>query len=75
MNRVNFLNYLSTGRGELDLDDMQAPVMTAIDKTFAWGQLGLGSFDDTADWDDLVLKAVEVGKQEFRLLPVASGAK
>jgi hypothetical protein len=54
---------------------MQAPVMTAIEKTFAWGQIGLGSFDDTADWYDLVLKAVEVGKQEFHPLPIANGAK
>ena len=75
MKRVNFLNYLSTGRGELDFENMQAPVMTAIDRTLARGQIGLGSLDDTPDSDDLVLKAVEVGKQEFRPLPVASGVK
>ena len=38
-------------------DDMTNPVMTAKDKTFQWGQVGMGSFDDTADWDDVVLKA------------------
>lgn len=38
-------------------DDMETPVMTATDKTFAWGRVGVGSFDDTADWDDVRLRA------------------
>lgn len=46
----------STGDIKVYFDDMKEPVMTAVDKTFAWGQIGLGSFDDTADWDDIVLK-------------------
>lgn len=36
-------------------DDMEKPVMTAQDKTFTWGRVGLGSFDDTTDWDDVKL--------------------
>jgi hypothetical protein len=36
-------------------DDMDKPVMTATDKTFTWGRVGLGSFDDTTDWDDVKL--------------------
>jgi hypothetical protein len=36
-------------------DDMEKPVMTAQDKTFTWGRIGLGSFDDTTDWDDVKL--------------------
>jgi hypothetical protein len=28
-------------------------VMTATDTTFAWGQLGLGSFDDSGNWADV----------------------
>ena len=39
----------------LYFDDMENPIMTANDKTFTWGQIGVGSFDDTADWDDLKL--------------------
>jgi hypothetical protein len=31
-------------------DDMKAPVMTATDKTFAAGRVGVGSFDDTGNW-------------------------
>lgn len=36
-------------------DDMQTPVMTATDKTFTWGQVGLGSFDDTGNFANFKL--------------------
>ena len=44
-------------------DDMTKPVMRATDKTFEWGQVGLGSFDDTGDWDDFELRGVEIKKR------------
>jgi hypothetical protein len=34
-------------------DDMKTPIMTASDKTFAWGQVGVGSFDDSGHWADV----------------------
>jgi hypothetical protein len=37
-------------------DDMKNPVMAATDKTFRWGRVGVGSFDDTGDWDDFRLR-------------------
>jgi hypothetical protein len=43
------------GTIEVYFDDMQAPVMTATDKTFTWGQVGLGSFDDTANFANFKL--------------------
>lgn len=43
-------------------DDMEKPVMTAKDKTFAWGQIGVGTFDDTSDWDDIVVRGTKVEK-------------
>ncbi|MBW8883948.1 MAG: hypothetical protein JF612_04050, partial [Planctomycetia bacterium] len=43
---------------EIYFDDLQKPVMTANDKTFAYGRIGLGTFDDTADWDDITLRGV-----------------
>jgi hypothetical protein len=36
-------------------DDMQKPAMTATDTTFVSGQVGVGSFDDTGNFDDLFL--------------------
>jgi len=34
-------------------DDMTTPVMLAMDKTFLRGRIGIGSFDDTANFDDI----------------------
>jgi hypothetical protein len=41
---------------------MTTPVMTAVDKTFKWGQVGIGSFDDTGIFDNFVLRGVKVEK-------------
>jgi hypothetical protein len=40
------------------LDDMAVPVLTARDRTFARGLVGVGSFDDTGFFDDLTLRGV-----------------
>lgn len=37
-------------------DDFERPVMRAIDTTFVWGRVGVGSFDNTGLFDDLVLR-------------------
>jgi len=49
----------STGDIKIFFDDMQEPVMTAVDKTFTWGKIGLGSFDDTGDYDNVKLWGVK----------------
>ncbi len=36
-------------------DDMETPALAAEDKTFAWGRIGLGSFDDTGQFDRVIL--------------------
>lgn len=51
---------VTSGSIEVFFDDLDNPVMTAKDKTFEWGRVGLGTFDDTADFDDVELK----GKKE-----------
>ena len=48
----------SDGTIEIYFDDMQKPVMTANDKTFTHGRIGVGTFDDTADWDDITLRGI-----------------
>jgi len=45
-----------SGLIEVFFDDMTKPVMTAHDKTFVHGRIGLGSFDDTGMFDELVVK-------------------
>ena len=53
---------VSDGTINVYFDDMKNPVMTAKDKTFTWGRVGLGSFDDTADFDNVRLYGAKVEK-------------
>ena len=57
---VKIVRRPSDGTIEIYFDDMQNPVMTASDKTLAWGRIGVGTFDDTADWDDITLRGTKV---------------
>jgi len=34
-------------------DDMNQPAMRALDKTFEWGKIGIGSFDDVGVFDNI----------------------
>ena len=46
----------ATGEIRAYLDDMTAPILTARDLTLPQGLVGIGSFDDTGAFDDIVLK-------------------
>jgi hypothetical protein len=54
---------VKTGEIKVYFDDMKTPVMTATDKTFAWGQIGIGSFDDTGDFATVKLWGEQVEKE------------
>jgi len=53
-----------SGEIRVYFDDMWNPVMTANDKSFVEGQIGLGSFDDTAEFDNLRVSGPTVVKAE-----------
>lgn len=53
-----------SGTIEIYFDDMQTPVMTATDRTFTWGQVGIGSFDDTGRFDDVYLFGRQVANPQ-----------
>lgn len=53
-----------SGLVEVYFDDMTKPVITARDKTFSQGQIGLGSFDDTGMFDDLIIKTPAPDKSQ-----------
>jgi len=57
---VRIIRHADSGEIAIYFDDMKTPAMTAKDKTFSWGRVGLGSFDDTADFDDLKLHGIEI---------------
>jgi hypothetical protein len=61
--RVKIVRRLGDGTIEVYFDDMKTPVMAATDKTFAWGRVGVGSFDDTGNWDDITLRAIKVNQK------------
>ncbi len=47
------------GKIEVYFDDMTRPVMTASDRTFGKGKIGVGSFDDRIDVSEVILKVKE----------------
>jgi len=53
--RARIIRKVDAGTIEVYFDDLETPVMTAVDKTFTWGQIGIGSFDDTGCFDDIKL--------------------
>ncbi len=57
---VKVVRKADAGMIEVYFDDMKAPAMTATDRTFAWGRVGVGTFDDTGNWDDIRLRGVRV---------------
>jgi hypothetical protein len=59
---VKVVRRVADGTIEVFFDDMEKPVMTARDKTFPWGRIGIGTFDDTSDWAWVKLNGVKAGK-------------
>ena len=59
---------VESGKIDVYFDDMAKPVKSAVDKTFTWGQVGIGSFDDKGYFDDIVLRggAIKKGKPQGR---------
>ncbi len=50
---VRVVRRVKDGLIQVYFDDMKTPIMTAHDTTIVRGRIGLGSFDDTAQFDNL----------------------
>lgn len=63
---VKIVRTVDSGKIAVFFDDMENPVMTAEDSTFVNGRIGLGSFDDIGDFDNVVLRGrrVETAAEE-----------
>lgn len=59
--KVRVARDAGSGLIEVFFDDLAKPIMTANDKTFTWGRIGVGSFDDTGVFDDLVIRGRRKG--------------
>jgi len=55
--KVKVRHDTQTGLIEVFFDDMESPTMTAVDKTFLWGRVGIGTFDDHGNFDNVQLRA------------------
>jgi hypothetical protein len=62
--QLRVVRNVSDGTIQVYFDDLETPAMTASDKTFTWGQVGIGTFDDTSAWDEIELRGVKVEKPE-----------
>lgn len=56
--RVKIVRNAATGDIGVWFDDMDKPVLTARDKTLAWGRIGLGSFDDLGEFRNVRLRGI-----------------
>lgn len=52
---IKIVRRTADGTIEIYFDDMDEPAMEAKDATFTSGRVGLGSFDDSAEWDNFKL--------------------
>lgn len=59
--RIRVLRDASSGRISVWSDVQRAPIFTVTDRTFPCGQIGIGSFDETGDFDDVELKSDDAG--------------
>jgi len=62
--RVRLFREHSSGKIEVYVNDMNKPIMRAVDKTFDWGLVGFGTFDDTGRVRKVRLYAPEVRKSK-----------
>lgn len=65
--QVKLVRDVSKGTIEVYFDDMENPAKTAIDTTFGWGLVGLGSFDDLGLWDDVKIDGVAIHDRKATL--------
>ncbi len=51
--KIRIVRDSESGLIEIFFDDMEKPVMRTIDRTFTYGGIGVGSFDDTGYFDNI----------------------
>lgn len=57
---VRIVRKVAKGTIAVYFDEMTKPVMTAKDTRFTWGRIGVGTFDDTGNFDNIRLWGVAV---------------
>ncbi|HLQ43511.1 MAG TPA: hypothetical protein VK137_02180, partial [Planctomycetaceae bacterium] len=55
---------VKSGSIKVFFDNMNESIMEATDSTFTWGQVGVGTFDDTGNFDDVFLFGTKVSPSD-----------
>jgi hypothetical protein len=58
--KVRITRDVKSGQIAVFFDNLDEPVMMAKDKTFDWGRIGIGAFDDLGNFDDIELRGTLV---------------
>jgi hypothetical protein len=59
--RVRIARNASSGSIEVFMDDAGQPLFSVVDSIFTCGLVGIGSFDETGDFEDVSLKSTQAG--------------
>jgi hypothetical protein len=59
---VRVVRNVAKGTIEVYRDDMKTAIMTATNDRFKWGQVGVGTFDDPGNYDDIKLWGAKAEK-------------
>lgn len=61
--QLKLVRNTADGAIEVYFDDLKTPAMTATDKHFSWGQVGVGSFDDTGNFRAVNLSGIPANRK------------
>jgi hypothetical protein len=59
--KIRIARDAASGAIEVFVDDQKEPLFSVVDRTFTCGQIGIGSFDETGDFDDIRLSSNDAG--------------
>jgi hypothetical protein len=60
--QVKIVRRVADGTIDVYFDNMSKPHLRANDRTFLWGQVGIGTFDDNGNWDDIQLRGIQIDR-------------
>jgi|SRR5579863_640762 len=61
--QVRITRHARDGSIKVFMDGSDQPLFSLLDSTFTCGQVGIGSFDETGDFEDVSLKSADAGCQ------------
>lgn len=70
--KVRVARDVASGSIEVFVDDRKGPLFSVVDRTFTCGQIGIGSFDETGDFDDINLSSSDADCDPGAPFPPAS---